>query len=354
MFFIDDNQVASSADSPTQNLRLVASDFANDVTVITVDWMRMTPYAAEGSFLSRVYGGADPATWGPASWVAQTPLNTTVAIFVHRGDTVTPDETWTGFLPVENSGDIVGGRSRYVQYRADLTTSDPQSTPALEQMHIACTAELDEVAPLISAATATPASTTATIVWTTDEVANSRVDYGTDTGNLDRHVSGVAFTLAHSLQLTRLTPLTQYFFKVTSADPSGNSAVEPPSGSPLVSPRRLHTTPPVVSGVTATLAPSGLEATVAWTTDEAATSVVLYGTNVESLNLTAEVTGLVSSHSVTAHRPDHGEHVLLPDSLDGRLRRRGDVPGRAGLPAQLRHASGGVLHRRDRGRLRSG
>jgi phosphodiesterase/alkaline phosphatase D-like protein len=298
VFFIDGNQVATTTNSPTQNLRPVASDFANDGTVVTVDWIRMTPYAASGSYLSRVYGGANPATWGPATWVAQTPAGTGLAIFVHRGDTDTPDGTWTEFAPVAASGDIVGGRTRYIQYRADLTTTDGQSTPVLEQMHIACTAELDETPPVISGVSATPASNTATIAWTTDEVANSRVDYGTEIGNLALHASSASFTLAHSVPLTGLTPLTQYYYKVTSVDPSGNPAVEPATGDPLSFMTLAHTTPPVISGVTATLAPSGLAATVAWTTDETATSVVLYGMDPENLNLTAGIADLVTSHSV--------------------------------------------------------
>jgi phosphodiesterase/alkaline phosphatase D-like protein len=298
VFWIDGGQVATTTNSPTQNLRPVASDLANDGTAITVDWMRMTPYAGSGSFLSRVYGGASAVTWGSVTWTAQIPDSTGLAIYVHHGDTDTPDGTWTAFVPVAASGDIIGGRTKYIQYRADLSTSDGRATPVLEQLHIACTAELDEAPPVISGVSATPTSSAATIAWTTNEVANSRVDFGTSPDTLAQHVSGASFTLAHSLQLTGLTPQTQYHYAITSRDPSGNPAVEPPSGSPLSFTTMAHTTPPVISDVTATLATSGIEATIAWTTDEAATSVVLYGTDEANLDLIAQVTGLATSHSV--------------------------------------------------------
>jgi serine protease len=56
------------------------------------------------------------------------------------------------------------------------------------------------------------------------------------------------------------------------------------------------TTPPVISDVTAT--PSSTTATITWTTDEAATSVVYYGTT-SSYGSTASTSGYTTSHSVT-------------------------------------------------------
>ena len=58
------------------------------------------------------------------------------------------------------------------------------------------------------------------------------------------------------------------------------------------------TTPPVISQVAAASASSTSE-TVTWTTDEASTSVVSYGTSAASLTGNASASGMVTSHSVT-------------------------------------------------------
>jgi len=58
---------------------------------------------------------------------------------------------------------------------------------------------------------------TATVSWTTDVAANSRVDYGTSTA-YGLTASDAAFTTSHSLVLTGLTAETLYNFQVTSTD----------------------------------------------------------------------------------------------------------------------------------------
>ena len=58
------------------------------------------------------------------------------------------------------------------------------------------------------------------------------------------------------------------------------------------------TTPPVISAVTATPGLGG-SATITWTTDEPANSQVAYGTDPNSLTLTAYDATLVTSHSIT-------------------------------------------------------
>lgn len=65
----------------------------------------------------------------------------------------------------------------------------------------------------------------------------------------------------------------------------------------LFTPTPLDTTAPVISAVTAT--GSGTSATVAWTTNEAATSSVSYGTSPTALTSTKTASGSLTSHSVS-------------------------------------------------------
>ncbi len=79
--------------------------------------------------------------------------------------------------------------------------------------------------PVISSIATQPISdTSASITWTTNENANTTVDYGTISGSLDQ-VSEIAdSTTSHSRGLTNLNRLTQYFYTVTSCDASQNCA----------------------------------------------------------------------------------------------------------------------------------
>jgi hypothetical protein len=81
----------------------------------------------------------------------------------------------------------------------------------------------DVTGPVISSiSSGTPTSTTATITWSTDEGATSRVDYGTTTG-YGSDVTASAYVTGHSLEITGLSAETVYHFKVTSADIAANS-----------------------------------------------------------------------------------------------------------------------------------
>lgn len=83
----------------------------------------------------------------------------------------------------------------------------------------------DFTAPLISAVAATPASTTANITWTTNELASSKVNYGVS----GVYVLNTAETdtaprvLSHSITLSSLVACTHYHYQVVSVDGFTNS-----------------------------------------------------------------------------------------------------------------------------------
>jgi hypothetical protein len=89
----------------------------------------------------------------------------------------------------------------------------------------------DTQAPVISAAAAVGGTSSATITWTTNEAATSKVDYGTSSGSLSSVKSDTNLVTAHSVTLTGLTPGATYYYRVTSADAAGNSAQWPSAGS---------------------------------------------------------------------------------------------------------------------------
>ena len=87
---------------------------------------------------------------------------------------------------------------------------------------------VDTAPPTITAVAAVPAAgDTATVTWTTDEPATSRVDYGTSIGSLNLNVTDQALVTSHSVQLTGLQPSTTYHFRVSSTDAANNTATSP-------------------------------------------------------------------------------------------------------------------------------
>ncbi len=93
---------------------------------------------------------------------------------------------------------------------------------------------VDNTGPVITNITATPhMDGTATITWTTNEAADSKVDYSSNSSNLNLNSTSGALVTSHSILLTGLSSGVTYYFRVTSADASSNSTTEPVSPATL-------------------------------------------------------------------------------------------------------------------------
>jgi hypothetical protein len=104
---------------------------------LRVEWMRVSPYAPAGRFTSRVLDAGSRVEWATATWAADVPEGTALAVGVRTGDTARPDATWSPWRPLRTPGGRLGPTSRFLQYRADLRTGDPARTPALRRMDVA-------------------------------------------------------------------------------------------------------------------------------------------------------------------------------------------------------------------------
>ncbi|HAU66541.1 MAG: Fibronectin type III domain protein [Candidatus Uhrbacteria bacterium GW2011_GWF2_39_13] len=150
------------------------------------------------------------------------------------------------------------GTTYYFQIKASDITGNQASSS------IATFTTLDETAPVISGIQVTDITTTsARVIWTTNEPANSVVSYGT-TSAYSNTVSQGSFVTAHSLLLTGLTQSTRYHFQVLSVDSSLNQAFS--SDQTFVT--DIDVPPANVSGLTA--APGDRQVILSWTnpTDE--------------------------------------------------------------------------------------
>jgi|GEM_PF-3605824 len=137
-----DGGVAASVTLPFtvgSNMVLQISDLLTGDGDLSVDWIRVTPYANAGSFTSRVFDAGSARTWTNVVWNESTPAGTDISVVVRTGNTPIPDGTWSAFTPVSNSGDQLNLTSRYIQYRVFLTTNDVYTTPAFNNISIHCT-----------------------------------------------------------------------------------------------------------------------------------------------------------------------------------------------------------------------
>ena len=100
-FYVD------GATTPAATLPAVAtpmlvgvSDFNADGPAVSVDWLRMSPYSASGTFTSRVFDAGATVGWGVLTYDAQRSED--IQMGVRTGETAEPDDTWSAWAPVAN------------------------------------------------------------------------------------------------------------------------------------------------------------------------------------------------------------------------------------------------------------
>lgn len=144
-------------------------------------------------------------------------------------------------------------------------------------------------APVISNVNATGVTNnSATITWTTDQAASSQVEYGTTQSYDSSTALDSTPVTSHSQPITGLSPKTTYNFRVKSNNANGNSTSENytfnTSGAPVISNVQI----------------ANLQwntATITWTTDAPADSIVKYGLTPSYGTNVSDATA-VTSHSI--------------------------------------------------------
>ena len=190
---------------------------------------------AHAALNSRVFDAGAPANWGTLAWTGSTPTGTSLALSYRIGNTATPDGSWTVFVPVASSGAALAGNSRYIQYRATLTTSDPSQTPFLNDVTITYALGSETTPPTITdrspAPNATGVNVTSNVVVTFSELMDAATI--TNSSFRLRRVGAVSdvpatVTLAGNIATldptADLSPLTTYQVTVAAsvADLVGN------------------------------------------------------------------------------------------------------------------------------------
>lgn len=151
---------------------------------------------------------------------------------------------------------------------------------------------IDVTGPVISSVATSTTPSTATITWSTDELASSTVSYGA-TASYGSASTSSSYVTDHSVTLTGLTPATTYHFRVESGDSSYNHST---SSDYTFTTEPPDTTAPVISSIATST--TGTTATITWTTDELAAPTVSYGPTA-SYGSASSSAALSTSHSIT-------------------------------------------------------
>lgn len=116
----------------------------------------------------------------------------------------------------------------YKIFSTDLNNNGPTESAVLQ---FTTDALADLASPALSAIRAVAADSTAIVRWDSDELADSFVEFGTDSLLLDLKIGTSKDVLEHELTLTNLTPGQRYYYRVGSTDRANN----PPTESDVLS-----------------------------------------------------------------------------------------------------------------------
>jgi phosphodiesterase/alkaline phosphatase D-like protein len=156
---------------------------------------------------------------------------------------------------------------------------------------------VDNTPPVISSiSSGGPLTTSATISWTTNELATTQLNYGLTTSYGTVTALDSTLTSSHTVTLSNLSPSTTYHFQVISSDGQGNMSTS--SDQVFSTLGATDVTPPTISAI-ASAVQSPTSANITWTTDEGATTKVTYGVSSSYTDSTAIDPSLVTSHSVS-------------------------------------------------------
>ena len=193
--------------------------------------------------------------------------------------------TLTGLTPLTVYYFVVG--SQDPDGNGPLVNAN-STNPSAVKRSFATLEFVDEAAPVISNVTmAFATDKTVLITWTTDEPANSLVQHGLVTniwGSYAYRESDAEMKTEHSVTITGLQPLTQYFFQIASTDAKGNGPdynfndTNPSAEGTFTTDEFPDTEAPQIAGdVKITVNVADKTAVVTWTTpDEPGNSQVQY------------------------------------------------------------------------------
>ncbi len=225
------------------------------------------------------------------------------------------------------SSSLVGGTGSVYQHNVSLTglsakqtyyfyvkSTDGSSNTVTDNnggSYYSFTTTYDTKAPTISTISV-PVKTSSQLVilWQTDELSDTQVEYGTKSGtySLSTTLDSV-LSITHSSTIASLTAETPYYFRVKSKDAQGNLATSAEQSATTTSTTATtivyvgggsvapsDSSPPVISNINVKDI-SAFNATITFNTNEDTIAAILYGEN-SDYKKTAAADSYATKHSV--------------------------------------------------------
>ncbi len=157
-----------------------------------------TSLSAQGSYESPVHDAGTISRWGRLSWRADSPASAKLAFRTRTGNSARPDNTWSDWstpLTEASSGLITSPYARYIQWKADFSTTNAESailhnvTAAYLPQNTPPTVRSVTVSSKGSAAigsTSTTSASSAFSVTVTDSADSSATSAGTPSQTISR------------------------------------------------------------------------------------------------------------------------------------------------------------------------
>ncbi len=153
----------------------------------------------------------------------------------------------------------------------------------------------DTTPPVMSAIQSSSITTSSvTISWTSNEAADTQIQYGTTTSYGNTTTLNASMVTSHSQSVSGLSSSTLYHYRVLSRDAAGNLTTSADYTFTTSTPP--DTTPPVITAIQASSITTS-SVTISWTSNEAADTQIQYGTTTSYGNTTTLNASMVTSHS---------------------------------------------------------
>ena len=136
-FYIDGILVHTQAATISSPMRPAISDYNNGGAVVTVDWMEVSPYNGSGQFESRILDAGMQKQWQTASWNASSPAGTQIQIYYRVANSPAGISS-AGWTLIPASGTSLNVVAQYIQYKAELTSTDPAVSPRILDISFQC------------------------------------------------------------------------------------------------------------------------------------------------------------------------------------------------------------------------
>lgn len=207
-----------------------------------------------------------------------------------------------------------------MQTSTTLTITDTSLTDSTATVETPSIIPTDTTPPVITdIAVISVLSNETTIVWTTDELTHSTIEYGATPSYGQTLTLSVSAALAHLAVLTGLQPGALYYYCIYSTDLYGNQSsvcdqqfttAEDASLSQEQTP--VENTLPIITNISVSNLTEN-SATISWQTNEPTTHQVEYGIDSTYGSTIAVDASLDNSHSVTITglTPDTHYHFLV-------------------------------------------